>query len=143
VLAMEHSIERRYFIEKSLDFIRALEEFDGEIGRPEENRVLFRVGGRAFEALLWIDEEFDLITVTTRTKEIAVSRLEDAVANLQKTLQICWDHCVSVSPVEHRFDISMALYIGGFTFEAFEGVVFNLACCADAIEKSAVATDTP
>lgn len=140
---MDHTIERRYHIEKCLDFIRALEEFDGELTRPEENRVLFRVGGRAFEALLWIDEEFDLVTITTRTKEISSTRLEDAIASLQSAMQLCWDHCVSVLPVENRFDISMALFVGGFTFEAFEGVVFNLMVCAEAIEKNTVPQDKP
>jgi hypothetical protein len=133
---MDHALERRYFVEKCLDFIRALERFDGEISRPEENRVLFSVGGRMFETLLWIDDEFDLITVTTRTKDIHAAKLEDAVASLQSALQICWDHCVSVTPVESRYDISMALFIGGFTFDAFEGVVFNLVYCAEAIEKN-------
>lgn len=140
---MDHVIERRYFIEKCLDYIRALEHFDGEISRPEENRVLFSVGGRMFEVLVWIDDEFDLITLTTRTKDIHASKLEDAIASLQSALQICWDHCVSVTPVESRFDISMALFIGGFTFEAFDGVIFNLISCAEAIEKSAQPKGNP
>lgn len=28
----------------------------------------------------------------------------------------------------------MALFVGGFTFEAFDGAVFNLVSCAEAIE---------
>jgi hypothetical protein len=29
----------------------------------------------------------------------------------------------------------MALFIGGFSFEAFEAVVLNLVCCSEAIEE--------
>ncbi|HYG76537.1 MAG TPA: hypothetical protein VEK08_16150 [Planctomycetota bacterium] len=131
---MNYDIERQYHIERIADFVRALEESSGEIHFTDDNRVLFRVGGRPFEALAWISEEYDLITITTRTAEVQPARFEDAVKMMQSTLQICWDHCVAVSPVENRYDISMALFVGGFTFEAFDGAVFNLISCAQTIE---------
>ena len=102
----------------------------------EENRVLFAVGGRPFEALAWISEEHDLITLTTRTVDFPAAKFDDAVKLLETTLQICWDHCVAVSAVGTRYDLSMALFIGGYTFEAFEGVIYNLLSCAEAIEEN-------
>lgn len=133
---MNHEIERKYFLERTCDYVRALEEFSGEIHVTDDNRVLFRVAGRPFEALAWISEEHDLITITTRTAEVPVAEFNDAVKILQNALQICWDHCVAVSPVENRYDLSMAIFIGGFSFEAFEGVIFNLASCAEGIEET-------
>ena len=51
------------------DFARALEEFSGELHVTDDNRVLFTTAGRPFEALAWISEEYDLITITSRTAE--------------------------------------------------------------------------
>ncbi|HEY3323554.1 MAG TPA: hypothetical protein VGP72_24080 [Planctomycetota bacterium] len=131
---MNHEIERKYFLERTADYIRALEEHSGELHLTDDNRVLFRVDGRPFEALAWIDAEYDLITLTTRTADLPAAKFEDAVHTLQNALQICWDHCAAVMPVENRYDVSMAIFIGGFSFEAFEGVVYNLMSCAEAIE---------
>jgi hypothetical protein len=133
---MNYDIERKYFIERIGDFVRALEDFSGELHVTEDNRVLFRVSGRPFEALAWVDEDHDLVCITSRTADMPVPEFNEAVKLLQSNLQICWEHCVAVSPVEHRYDISMALFIGGCTFEAFEGVVFNLLSCAEAIEEN-------
>jgi hypothetical protein len=132
---MDYQIELRYFVEKVSDYARALEEFSGELHATEENRILFRVAGRPFEALAWISEEHDLITITTRTADFPVTQFEDAVTLMQATLEICWDHCVAMTPVETRYDLSMALFVGGCTFEAFEGVIYNLLSCAEAIEE--------
>lgn len=133
---MDHDIERRYFVEKIGDYARALEEFNGELHVADDDHVLFSVGGRPFEASAWISEEYDLIAITTRTIDFPAAKFEDAVSLLQATLQTCWDHCVAVTAVETRYDLSMAVFIGGFTFEAFEGVVCNLLSCAEAIEES-------
>jgi hypothetical protein len=133
---MDHNIERKYFLERTADFVRALEEHSGELHVTDDHRILFRVSGRPFEALAWISEEYDLITVTTRTVELPPAKFEDAVSIMQASLQICWDHCVAVSPAEHRYDLSMAIFVGGFTFEAFEGVIFNLLSCAEGIEDT-------
>ncbi|MCY3021919.1 MAG: hypothetical protein NTW87_23150 [Planctomycetota bacterium] len=137
---MDHNIERKYFLERISDYARALEEFSGELHVTDDNRVLFTVAGRPFEALAWISEEYDLVTVTTRTADMPVSEFEDAVKILQTTLQICWDHCVAVTAVETRYDLSMAIFVGGFTFEAFEGVIYNLLSCAEAIEENSKKT---
>ena len=133
-LPMNHDIERKYFMERIADFVEALEEPVTDLHVCEDNRVLFRVSGRPFEALAWINEEYDLICITSRTNPMPTARFEDAVNILKEALQIAWDHCVAVSPVEDRYDLSMALFVGGFTFEAFEGAVLNLGCAADAIE---------
>jgi hypothetical protein len=133
---MDHDLERKYFIERTADFVRALEDRNGEVHTSDASRVLFRVSGRPFEALAWISEEYDLITITTRTVDLPSSKFEDAVKILQSTLEICWDHCVAVSPVDTHYDLSMALFIGGYSFEAFEGVIFNLLSCAEAIEET-------
>jgi len=132
---MDHDIERRYFLEKIADYARALEEFSGELQQADENHVLFSVNGRPFEASAWISEDYDLIAVTTRTADFPSAKFEDAVSLLQATMEICWDHCVAVSPVEARYDLSMAIFVGGFTFESFEGVVYNLLSCAETIEE--------
>jgi len=134
--SMDHSIERKYFLERTADFVRALEEQTGDLHMTEDNRILFRVSGRPFEALAWISEEYDLMTVTTRTAELPAAKFEEAVNILQTALQICWDHCVAVQPAENRYDLSMALFVGGYTFEAFEGVVYNLLACSEAIEDT-------
>ena len=132
---MNYDIERRYFIERIVDFVQALEEPVTDLHVGDDNRVLFRVSGKPFEALAWINEDYDLICITTRTGEMPAARFEDAVNILKSALQIAWDHCVAISPVEDRYDLSMALFVGGFTFEAFEGAVMNLICAADAIEE--------
>jgi len=132
---MDYDLERKYFLEKICDFCRALEQPAGGIHVAEDSRVLFSVGGRPFDALAWIDEGNDLVCVTTRTGEMPEARFDDAVTIMQSTLQICWEHCVAVCPVEKRYELSMALFIGGLTLEAFEGVVFNLTTCAEEIEK--------
>ena len=131
---MDHSIERKYFVQRTVDFIKALEDQALELHLVEDERILFRVAGRPFEALAMISEDYDLITITTRTTDLPPAAFEDAVKILQSTLQTCWDHCVAVSPLEGYYDLSMAVFIGGFTFEAFEGVVFNLVACSEAIE---------
>ena len=133
---MDHDIELRYFIEKIVDYVRALDDRVSEIHVSEDHRILFRVAGRPFEVLPWIDEDNDLICLTTRTADHEPDRLEDAVSIMQATLQTCWDHCVSVTPVERRYDLSMAIFLGGFTFEAFEGVIYNLLACAEAVEQN-------
>jgi hypothetical protein len=137
---MDPNIERQYFLEKIADFVAALEEHSGELHVTEDHRVLFRVSGRPFEAMTMIDEELDLIVVTTRTADIALSELQQAVQVLQEAMRICWEHCVAVSPIsisaeQNRYDLSMAVIAGGFTFEAFEGVVYNLLSCAEEIEE--------
>jgi predicted ABC-type ATPase len=58
---------------------------------------------------------------------------EEAVEILKANRVACGDHCVSVSPVDARYDLSMALLVDGFTFEAFEAIVYNLVGCAEAI----------
>jgi hypothetical protein len=133
---MDFNIERRYFIERVSDFVRALEDFSGELHVTDDNRILFRVAGRPFEALAWIDEDHDMVCITTRTVDIHVAEFNEAVKQLQKNLQICWDHCVAVSPVEARYDLSMALFLGGCTFEAFEAIIFNLISCAEVMEET-------
>ena len=132
---MNYDIERRYFLERIADFIQALEEPVTDLQVADDNRVLFRVSGKPFEALAWINEDYDLICITTRTAEMPAARFEEAVNILKSALQIAWDHCVAVSPVEDRYDLSMALFVGGFTFEAFEGAVMNLMCAAESIEE--------
>jgi hypothetical protein len=134
---MDYKIERRYFVEKLMDYVESLEEETSDLHLAEENRVLFRVSGRPFEALAWINEDSDMICVTTRTADLSVTQFEDAVKQLQTNLELCWEYCVAVSPVEARYDLSMALFVGGFTFEAFEAVVYNLLGCAEAIEAGA------
>lgn len=133
---MDYDIERRYFIEKILDFVQALEEETTDLHEDGDNRVLFRVSGRPFEALACISEESDMICVTTRTIDLPVDQFEEAVKFLQKNLEICFEYCVAVSGVEARYDLSMALFVGGFTFEAFEAVVHNLLSCAESIEQN-------
>lgn len=138
---MNHKVEREYFVERIADYIRALEEHGHDLQRAEDNRLLFRVSGRPFEALAWIDAKFDLICITTRTDNFATFQFKEAVKTLKETLEICWEHCIAVSPVtlsaeENRYDLSMALFAGGCTFEAFEGVVYNLMACAEAIEEN-------
>jgi len=133
---MDHDIERRYFMERIGDYARALEEFSGDLQQADENHVLFSVNGRPFEASAWISEDYDLIAITTRTVDFPSGKFEDAVSLLQATMEICWDHCVAVSPVEGRYDLSMAIFVGGFTFESFEGVVYNLLSCAETIEEN-------
>lgn len=103
---MNYDIERKYHLERIADFVRAMEEFSGEMHTTDDHRILFRVSGRPFEALAWISEEYDLITVTTRTAEVPPARFEDAVNILKSALEICWDHCVAVSPVENRYDLN-------------------------------------
>jgi hypothetical protein len=132
---MDYSLERKYFLEKLCDFCRALERPAANIHIADDSRVLFTSNNRPFDALAWIDEANDLICVTTRTAEVPEARFEDAVEIMQSTLQVCWDHCVAVCPVEKRYELSMAIFIGGLSFDAFEGVVFNLAACADEVEK--------
>src|SRR5579862_9805825 len=133
---MDHTLELKYFLEKIVDYVHGLEGVSGEIALTDDNRVLFRFRGRPFEILPWVDADNDLICVTTRTADQEAARFEDAVNTLQATLQICWDHCVSVMAAERRYDLSMALFLGGFSFEAFEGVVFNLVACAEAVEEN-------
>jgi hypothetical protein len=136
---MDPTIERQYFLEKIADFVAALEEHSGELHVTDDHRVLFRVSNRPFEAMTMIDEELDLICVTTRTADVSLTELPHAVKALQETMRICWEHCVAVSPIsispeQNRYDLSMAIIAGGFTFEAFEGVVYNLLSCAEEIE---------
>ena len=133
---MDYALERKYHLEKLCDFCRALEQPAANIHIAEDSRVLFSSNGRPFDALAWIDETNDLICVTTRTSEMPEARFEDAVGIMQSTLQICWDHCVSVMAAERRYDLSMAVFLGGFTFEALEGVVYNLLACAEAVEQN-------
>lgn len=133
---MDFDVERRYFIEKLTDFVQGLEEELTDLHQAEDNRVLFRVNGRPFEALAWINDESDMICITTRTDDLPVEDFQEAVEFLKKNLEICWDYCVAVSPVDSRYDISMALFVGGFSFEAFESAIYNLLGCAEAIEKN-------
>ena len=133
---MDHNIERRYFVERIADFVRALETQAGELRLADENRVMFLVKGRPFETLAWVNEEHDLICITTRTAELPESKFDDAVKIMQLALQTCWNHCVAISPADKHYELSMALFVGGFTFDAFEAVVFNLLACADEIETS-------
>ena len=136
LLKMDYELERKYFLEKISDYCRALEQPAVSIHIAEDSRVLFSVGGRPFDALAWVDENNDLVCVTTRTGEMPEANFEEAVEIFQGTLQICWDHCVAVSSAEKRYELSMAVFIGGLTFDAFEGVIFNLTACAEEIEKS-------
>jgi hypothetical protein len=133
---MDFDVERRYFIEKLTDFVQGLEEELTDLHQAEDNRVLFRVNGRPFEALAWINDESDMICITTRTDDLPVEDFQEAVEFLKKNLEICWDYCVAVSPIDLRYDISMALFVGGFSFEAFESAIYNLLGCAEAIEKN-------
>lgn len=133
---MDHRIERRYFVEKLMEYVNGLEEETSDTHLAEENRVLFRVMGRPFEALAWINEDSDMICITTRTADLPTAQFEDAVKLLQANLELCWEYCVAVSPVETHYDLSMALFVGGFTFDSFEAVVYNLLGCAEAIETN-------
>ncbi len=133
---MDYDIERRYFVEKIMDFVQALEEETAEVHLAEDNRVLFRVEGRPFEVLAWINEDSDMLCITTRSVDLPVDQFEEAVKLLQTNLETCWEYCVAVSRVDSRYDLSMALFVGGFTFEAFEAVIHNLMSCAEAIETN-------
>lgn len=133
---MDYDVERRYFVEKIMDFVEGLEEETSDLHLAEDNRVLFRVEGRPFEALAWINEDSDMICVTTRTADLPIEKFDEAVKFLQTNLETCWEYCVAVSTVENRYDLSMALFVGGFSFEAFEAVIHNLLSCAEAIENS-------
>ncbi len=136
LVKMDYELERKYFLEKITDYCRALEQPAVSIQVAEDSRVLFSVGGRPFDALAWVDEHNDLVCITTRTGEMPEARFDEAVEIFQTTLQICWDHCVAVCSVEKRYELSMAIFIGGLTFDAFEGAIFNLTGCAEEIEKS-------
>jgi hypothetical protein len=133
---MDYDVERKYFIEKVLDFVQGLEEEAADLHQAEENRVLFRVNGRPFEVLAWINEDSDMLCITTRTDDLPIARFEEAVEFLKANLEVCWDYCVAVAPVDARYDLSMAMFVGGFTFEAFESAIYNLLGCAEAIEKN-------
>jgi hypothetical protein len=133
---MDYEVERKYFIEKVLDFVQGLEEEVADLHQAEENRVLFRVNGRPFEVLAWINEDSDMLCITTRTDDLPIAKFEEAVEFLKANLETCWDYCVAVAPVEARYDLSMAMFVGGFTFEAFESAIYNLLGCAAAIEKN-------
>ena len=133
---MDHEVERRYFIQKLVDFVQGLEEELTDLHKADDSRVLFRVNGRPFEALAWINDESDMICITTRTDDLLVEDFEEAVEFLKTNLETCWDYCVAVSPVDARYDISMALFVGGFSFESFESAIYNLLGCAEAIEKN-------
>jgi hypothetical protein len=78
-VGMDYDIERRYFIEKVMDFIQALEEEATDLHQAEDNRVLFRVNGRPFEVLAWISEDSDMLCITTRTDDLLVEKFEEAV----------------------------------------------------------------
>jgi len=133
---MDYDIERRYFTERLMDFVQGLEEELTELHRADDNRVLFRVNGRPFETLAWINDESDMVCITTRTDDLPVEDFEEAVEFLKTNLETCWDYCVAVSPVDARYDISMAVFVGGFSFESFESAIYNLLGCAEAIEKN-------
>jgi hypothetical protein len=132
---VDYDLERRYFLGRVSDYAEALEEEVAELHQPEDNRLLFRVQGRPFEVLAWISEESDMLCITTRTDDLPIAKFEEAVEFLRATMETCWDYCVAVSPVEARYDLSMAIFAGGFTFEAFESSIHNLLGCAEAIEK--------
>jgi len=140
---MDLDLERRYVLEKLCDYIEAIEEGVADLHQPEENRILFTVNRRPFEVLVWINEDWDMVCVTTRTHEMHVEKIEDAVKLLQSTLETCWDYCVSVSPVEQRYDLSMALFASGLGFEPFESVLYNLLDCAETLEKNYKNRDNP
>ena len=93
---MDYELERRYFLEKITDYCRALEQPAASIQVAEKARVLFSVTGRPFDALAWVDENNDLVCVTTRTCEMPEAPFDEAIEIFQSTLQICWDHCVAV-----------------------------------------------
>ncbi|GMV80184.1 MAG: hypothetical protein AMXMBFR7_13680 [Planctomycetota bacterium] len=133
---MDYDLERRYFLERLMDYVDGLEEETGDLHLGDENRILFRVNGRPFEALAWINADSDMICMTTRTADLPIENFDEAVKFLKATLDCCWDYCVAVSAVDSRFDLSMALFTGGLTFEAFEATVYNLQACAEAIEQS-------
>jgi hypothetical protein len=102
----------------------------------EKKRVLFRVNGRPFDALAWIDDMYDLVCITTRTAEMPKAGLNDAVTTMHDIMQICWEHCVAFTLVDKRYELSMAIFITGLTFEAFESSVMNLLACAEETEKA-------
>src|ERR1700710_303624 len=106
---MDYELERKYFLEKITDYCRALEQPASSIHVAEDARVLFSSGGRPFDALAWVDENNDLVCVTTRTGEMPEALFTDAVELFQTTLQVCWDHCVAVSSVDKRYELSMAI----------------------------------
>lgn len=133
---MDYDVERRYFIEKVMDFVQGLDEEIADLHQAEDNRVLFSVNGRPFEVLAWISEDSDMLCITTRTADLPLEKFEEAVEFLKANLETCWDYCVSVAAVEARYDLSMAIFVGGFTFEAFESAIYNLTGCAEAIEKN-------
>ena len=132
---MDHELERRYFVQKATDFAKALEDGVTDLQVAEDNRILFLLDGRMFEVLAWVDAEADMVCITTRTEDMPIEKFEEAVLFLKETMELCWDYCVAVAPVEARYDLSMAVFLGGFSFEAFDSAVYNLISCAEAIEK--------
>jgi hypothetical protein len=77
-----------------------------------------------------------MVCVTTETADLPVAKFEKAVEFLKTNLETCWEFCVAVSAEDSRYNLSMASFVGGFTFDAFEGTVHNLLACAEAIEKN-------
>ncbi len=133
---MDHRLERRYFVERIMEFLQSLDEEVSDLHLADEHRVLFRLHGRPFEVLAWINSDSDMICVTTRTADLAITDFDEAVHRLQGVMETCWEYCISVSRVDSRYDLSMALFVGGFTPEAFEAVIHNLMSCATSIEDS-------
>lgn len=132
---MDYDLERQYFVEKIMDFVEALDEKVTDLEAAEENRVVFKINKRPFEVIAYITEDSDMICITTRTADLPMSRFDEAVKFLQANLETCWEYCVAVWPVDARYDLSMALFVDGFTFGAFESAIYNLLACAEAIES--------
>jgi len=76
---MDYKLKRKYFQEKIADFVRAFEDPSPICISRTSKRVYFRCGGRPFEVIAWIDKDYDLICVTTKTADTRTAKVEDAV----------------------------------------------------------------
>jgi len=132
---MDYKLERKYFQERSPTSCVLSRTRSPICIFPDEQRVYFRCGGRPFEVIAWIDKDYDLICVTTKSADTRTAKVKTPSRILEATMRVCWEHCVSFYPVETRYELSMALFVGGCTFEAFEGCVYTLMGCAEAIEE--------
>src|SRR5258707_548774 len=106
---MNYKVERRYHLDKMCDFCAAFEPPATDVHIAEKKRVLFRVGGRPFDALAWIDELYDLVCITTRTAEMPTPGLDDAVTTMHQIMQVCWEHWVAFTLVDKAYELSMAI----------------------------------
>jgi hypothetical protein len=137
---MDPELAKQYALHKILDFLTSLGNSITEVHQSEDSRLLFVLDQRPFEVLFWIEEDSDMLCVTTSTGDTSVPDFEHAVAFLRTVLETCWHYCVSVMqndshPEFTRYDLSMALFFSGINEDTFEQTLVNLSQCAEAIEK--------